>query len=140
MWGPAVAGPSCVVVAAEFLALRGFARSALLVVRPSMTDLPIVCTLTPETVQTRKAGLLPRLMARAVERLDVTNGYRVRFSPGGGLLETIAQVVDAERQCCRFLTFQISVEPDGGPVWLELTGPPGTRDFLDALLDFDAGS
>ena len=32
------------------------------------------------------------------------------------------------------LRFQITVEPDGGPIWLELTGPSGTREFLDALL------
>jgi hypothetical protein len=100
-----------------------------------MTDLPIVCTLTPETLKTRRAGLLPGLMSRAVERLDVDNGYRVRFAPDAEILETIARVIAAERQCCRFLAFQMSVEADDGPVWLELTGPPGTRDFLEALFD-----
>jgi hypothetical protein len=28
----------------------------------------------------------------------------------------------------------ISIEPDGGPVWLEFSGPPGTREFLTGLL------
>jgi hypothetical protein len=47
----------------------------------------------------------------------------------------IARAVEAERKCCRFLRFGITVEPDGGPMLLDLNGPPGTRDFLAALLD-----
>jgi hypothetical protein len=49
-------------------------------------------------------------------------------------LTAIAQTIDAERQCCRFLTFTVTVEPDGGPISLAVTGPPGTREFLDALI------
>lgn len=99
-----------------------------------MTELPIVCTLTPETLKTRRAGLLPGLIARAVERLDIVEGYRIRFSPDEGVLKAIADVVDAERRCCRFLRFHITVEPDAGPVWLDMSGPPGTREFLEALI------
>ena len=47
----------------------------------------------------------------------------------------IARAVEAERHCCRFLRFGITVEPDGGPVFLELTGPRGTREFIGALLE-----
>jgi hypothetical protein len=47
----------------------------------------------------------------------------------------IARTIDAERQCCRFLHFGVTVEPDGGPITLELSGPSGTREFLSALLD-----
>ena len=50
------------------------------------------------------------------------------------VLTAIAQTIDAERLCCRFLTFAVTVEPDGGPIWLSVSGPPGTREFLDALL------
>jgi hypothetical protein len=50
-------------------------------------------------------------------------------------LSTIAHAVEAERHCCRFLRFEIIVEPDGGPVFLQLSGPPGTREFIAALLE-----
>jgi hypothetical protein len=46
----------------------------------------------------------------------------------------LMRAVDAERQCCRFLRFSITVEPDEGPLFVELTGPPGTREFLAELL------
>jgi hypothetical protein len=44
-------------------------------------------------------------------------------------------MVDAERQCCRFLQFTVTVEPDDGPVTLDLAGPPGTREFLAAMFE-----
>jgi len=33
------------------------------------------------------------------------------------------------------LRFDFTIEPDGGLMWLELAGPPGTREFLSALLE-----
>jgi hypothetical protein len=45
-------------------------------------------------------------------------------------LALLGEFSQLESQCCPFLRFQLTVELGGGPVWLELTGPPGTRDFL----------
>jgi hypothetical protein len=99
-----------------------------------MTDLPIACTLTPEAIRTRRAELLPGLLARTESREALPEGYRLRFATGENVLTAIAQTIDAERQCCRFLQFLVTVEPDGGPISLDITGPPGTREFLDGLL------
>ena len=98
-----------------------------------IVDLPIVCSLNPATIATRKAALLPGLVGRADSREETTAGIRLRFP--ADVLSAILETVDAERQCCRFLRFDITVEPDGGPIWLELVGPPGTREFLSALLE-----
>jgi hypothetical protein len=100
-----------------------------------MSKLPIACTLGPAALKARREDLLGTLVRRAEEWTDLANGYRIRFAPAGDMLITIAAVLEAERQCCRFLTFQITAEPDGGPIWLELSGPPGTREFLAGLLD-----
>jgi hypothetical protein len=96
-------------------------------------DLPVVCTLTPDTIATRKAHLLPGLVRRAEERQDVADGIHLRF-PSDALF-AILTTVDAERQCCRFLRFDITVEPNGGPISVSLSGPPGTREFLAALIE-----
>ncbi|MEQ1575543.1 MAG: hypothetical protein ABL993_14985 [Vicinamibacterales bacterium] len=100
-----------------------------------MAELPLACTLTPEALQTRRQQLLTDLMRRALRREDLTDGLRLEFAPSGDTLALIARVVEAERHCCRFLQFGITVEPDGGPVFLELTGPAGTRDFINALFE-----
>jgi hypothetical protein len=43
-------------------------------------------------------------------------------------------MIDAERRCCRFLRFVVTVEPGDDSICLEVTGPAGTREFLDGLL------
>jgi hypothetical protein len=95
--------------------------------------LPVVCTLTPDTMATRKAGLLSGLVQRAEGTEQTADGIRLRLPPDA--LSAVLSTVEAERQCCRFLRFDITVEPDGGPIWLSLSGPTGTRDFLSALLE-----
>lgn len=96
---------------------------------------PIACTLRPAAVKARTEDLLGRLVRSAKERIDIPNGYRVRLEPVENVLPTIGNVIDVERQCCRFLQFQVTVEPDGGPIWLEFSGPPGTREFLAGMMD-----
>jgi len=91
--------------------------------------------LTPEQIATRKASLLPGLARACEQREPLSDGYQFRFAPSAETLQALFTAVDAERRCCRFLRFQFTVEPDGGPIWLRVTGPPGTREFLTALLD-----
>jgi hypothetical protein len=100
-----------------------------------MTTVPILCTLSPDALRARREGLLANLLRRAESHELTADGLRVRFAADGETLAAVARVVDAERQCCRFLRFGITVEPDGGPVTLELSGPEGTREFVAALLD-----
>ena len=99
-----------------------------------MTDLPVACTLSPAALRARREGLLSELLRRADEHQELPEGHRLRFAASEDTLATIARAVEAERECCRFLRFQITVEPDGGPIFLELSGPPGTREFISALL------
>ena len=100
-----------------------------------MADQPIICSLTPEALDARKRDLLSALLDRSAGRELLADGVRLRFEPSGEMLSSIAQAVDAERHCCRFLRFTITVEPNHGAMILELTGPPGTREFVAALLE-----
>jgi hypothetical protein len=72
----------------------------------------------------------------AVERRDWREGYAFRFAPDA--FDALARFVANERKCCPFLDFEIAVE-SAGPVWLRLTGPAGTRAFLDAELPIIGG-
>ena len=99
-----------------------------------MIELPIACELSPAELEARRQGLLPGLLAHAAESVGLTNGFRWRFEPSTELLMAIVDAIDAERQCCRFLKFALTVEPDGGAVWLEVTGPDGTKEFISTLL------
>ena len=99
-----------------------------------MTELPVACTLGPDALRTRREGLLDDLVRRAIAREDLADGHRFHFTADADLLALVARTINAERRCCRFLRFRLIVEPDEGPILLELTGPEGTREFLTALL------
>jgi len=100
-----------------------------------MADLPIVCTLTPDALRARREGLLAELLRQSTDHELLAEGLRLRFAPSGHTLASIARAVEAEQRCCRFLRFTITVEPDAGPLTLDLTGPQGTREFVAALLE-----
>lgn len=101
-----------------------------------MSDLPVACTLSHEALKARKADLLNVLLTRANSRHELTDGYQLRFPVTSDILSLIAETIESERQCCRFLRFTVTVDPDGEGISLDLTGPPGTRDFLSAMFAF----
>ena len=99
-----------------------------------VSQLPIACSLSPEAVQARRANLLPGLVQRADDTEPLVNGIRLRFRASTEALQAIASTIEVERQCCRFLRFDVTIESDAGPIWLTVTGPAGTAEFLDALV------
>jgi hypothetical protein len=99
-----------------------------------MPDLPVACTLGPEALTARRLGLLAQLRQRADSHDELADGHRLTLNATEETLTLMMKTVEAERKCCQFLRFQITVEPGGGPAFLDLTGPAGTREFLAALL------
>ncbi len=98
-----------------------------------MPELPIACTLDPADLAGRRDTLLPGVIARAESSELLADGARWRFEPSSQLMFALATMIDAERRCCPFLRFQVVAEAGNGPVWLEVTGPVGTRGLLEAL-------
>jgi hypothetical protein len=83
---------------------------------------------------TSRAELLPALVRQAELVDGLSEGFRLRFAPDEETLNAIARTIAAERLCCRFLRFEMIVEPDGGPLFLSVRGPEGAREFLAALI------
>jgi hypothetical protein len=68
----------------------------------------------------------------AEERTALSDGYAFRFQPDA--FEAIARFVANERRCCPFMDFELVIAREGGPVWLRMTGPAGTRAVIEAEL------
>jgi hypothetical protein len=94
------------------------------------SDLPIACTLAPDQLRQGRDALLPGIIARAQRHDRLADGFRFYFIAVDGLIPAIATMIDAERQCCRFLRFTLIAESGEGSLLLDVTGPPGTVDFL----------
>jgi hypothetical protein len=100
---------------------------------PVVMSEPIACSLTPEAIAAGRAGLLPGLADRALTKESTEKGYRLTFAASSETLHAIAAVIDAERQCCRWLSFALTVPSGEGAITLTLSGPSGARAFLDGL-------
>lgn len=97
-----------------------------------MKHLPIACSLDARDLSGRQADLREGLLARASGVDQIDDGYRWRFADAPGLIAELGGIIDAERRCCAFLQFQILAEPGAGSVSLDVTGPPGTPEFLES--------
>ena len=97
-------------------------------------DLPIACSLDSAGLAKRCEELSKSVLAEAIAIEPLTNGFRWRFSSSATLLTRIAPLIDAERQCCRFLNVTLQCEPNLGEVVLDVTGPDGAREFLEGWL------
>jgi hypothetical protein len=91
---------------------------------------PMTCTLTEAELRERRSAILDGIRHSVGDVAALPDGFVYTFPTAPDTLTRLAQLVDLERQCCRFLTFRIVAEPDNGPIRLEITGPPGTREMI----------
>lgn len=98
-----------------------------------MTSLPVACSLMPAELQERRRNVLSRIRGEVSKVTELDNGFIYRFAPCSELIPELANLIQLEHQCCPFLTFRLTVEPGDGAILLEMTGPEGTREFLEGV-------
>src|SRR5262245_12309903 len=94
------------------------------------TDLPVACSLMPAELHERRRTILADVRSAVLEERELDNGFSYRFPADPRWIAELAKLVEVEHQCCPFLRFRVTVEPSDGPIWLEMTGPAGTKEFL----------
>jgi MerR family copper efflux transcriptional regulator len=94
----------------------------------SSAAVPIACTLPPEAMPTRLAEFR-QVIERVVDRHALDRGVRLEFDDVD--VAVLATLVRAEQECCAFWEFAITI--DGRGVALEVRGPDGSADLIDAL-------
>ena len=94
----------------------------------------ISCRLTSPQLQERKRTVIASLQKQVLEQKELPNGYAYRFKGTDATLDELTTFIKTERQCCDFFDFGLSVQADEN-VWLELTGPAGAKDFIEAEIE-----
>ena len=102
-----------------------------------MEPRPIACTLSADALAERKATTLEILFADAKEIQSLRSGYRFRFDASDQILTRILEMITKERKCCQFMDFELKVLAAEGPVWLAISGPEGTKHFLESILNME---
>lgn len=96
-------------------------------------ELPIIaCDLTaiPAEQREQHPATSEQIFMAVEETRELPNGYAFRLQPDMWL--KAAEFIANERLCCPFLGFTLELEPEGGPLWLKLTGREGVKQFLQA--------
>ena len=102
------------------------------------TEDPTAIVCIPEAIPAHARAahvrLAQALFADApIEAVDGTaEGYRLTLHVGA--LGDVARWMTNERLCCPFLRFRVEVAPGSDALAVTLTGPQGTREFLDQRL------
>lgn len=99
-----------------------------------MNSRSISCTLTDADQVRRQRELQEELCSGIQEVVRLEGGYALRFPGEQRWLERAAALIGFERKCCPFLLLELRAEPKTGPIWLRLSGPKGTADFLAETL------
>ena len=101
-----------------------------------MTEIPIACSLSAAE-QGERRDAAQRLVAAALLDARVTDrGAMLRFS--GAAEPALRELIAAERECCPFLTFELSERGDG--LSLAVSGPPEARPIVLELFGLASGA
>ncbi len=96
-------------------------------------DLPIVCTLDEDDLMARKEGDLTVLRSGIQDVTELSDGYELQLPGTTDWARNISEFIIAERECCRFFTFETIYQPDQGGIALRIRGPEGVKAFLSDL-------
>jgi len=90
----------------------------------------IACRLLGPEFAARKEKITRELFAHAEEAIERVDGYAYRFPGEAPWPATVLDFIEAERECCPFLHFEVAFEPNHGPLWLTLRGPGEVKSFI----------
>ena len=95
---------------------------------------PFVCDMNAIAAAQREQHIAAaRQVFRAVQTIqELPNGYAFCLPNDTTLLMKAVEFVANERLCCPFFGLAVEIEPEGGPLWLRLTGRDGVKPFIKA--------
>jgi hypothetical protein len=94
---------------------------------------PISCRLSPRGYSNRMEEV-EALFSRNDEIQELEDGYAFRFPGDGDETGELLALIKAERQCCEFFWFELSFQPNQGPIWFHVRGSEEVKTFLETLM------
>jgi hypothetical protein len=134
-----IAGGVAFVVALGVMALRTRLRS-----RPSgkmssreQTDTAVACKPAgiPAELKHRWMEVGKQICGAVEELQELPDGYACRLPGDAATLVRAAEYVTLDRLCCTFVRWELTAEPNGGPLWMRITGPAGTKELARSVFE-----
>ena len=86
--------------------------------------------LSPEARKRHFDELGPALLKLKKSTRELPDGYEFELPPDKGTYQLLTEWAFQERLCCPFFDIDVRFERENGPLWLRLTGQPGTKEFI----------
>ena len=96
-------------------------------------EIRVACCLPDVELRKRVATLLARFESAVIATEELSDGYVFRLPGDKKWMGTVCEAIVAERECCPFLTFELTAQPNMGPVSVRVTGPAGSKEFLKTI-------
>ncbi len=94
---------------------------------------PFACNafaLSPEVRKRHFEELGPALLKLKKSTRELPDGYELEFPADNTTYQLLTEWAFQERLCCPFFDIDLRFDREGGPLWLRLTGRPGTKEFI----------
>ncbi len=84
----------------------------------------------PPEQRARYAQLSDTLRHAIQEKRELPDGYAIRLDSAQFPVEQALEWIKLEQKCCPFLDTEVRWQIENGPVWLQMKGPEGVKDFI----------
>ena len=94
---------------------------------------PFACdglALSPEIRKRHFEEVGPALLKVKKSTRELPDGYEFEFPADNKTYQLLTEWAFQERLCCPFFDIDLRFDREGGPLWLRLTGRPGTKEFI----------
>jgi hypothetical protein len=94
---------------------------------------PLACNafaLSPELRKRHFEELGPALLKLKKSTRELRDGYEFELPPDNKTYQLLTEWAFQERLCCPFFDIDLRFDRENGPLWLRLTGRPGTKEFI----------
>jgi hypothetical protein len=99
---------------------------------------PFACNAFALSADVRKRHfeeLGPALLKLKKGVRELPDGYELELPADNKTYQLLTEWAFQERLCCPFFDIDLRFDREGGPLWLRLTGRPGTKEFIKEEFD-----
>ena len=99
---------------------------------------PFACNafaLSPEVRKRHFEELGPALLKLKKSTRELPDGYEFELPADNRTYQMLTEWAFQERLCCPFFDIDLRFDREDGPLWLRLTGRPGTKEFIKEEFD-----
>jgi len=112
---------------------RSIAAGETVLSQSAKPESPFACNafaLSPEERKRHFEELGPALLKLKKSTRDLPDGFEFELPADNTTYQVLTEWAFQERLCCPFFDIDLRLDRENGPLWLRLTGRPGTKEFI----------